>query len=204
MTLRTPEAVVFDIGGVLIDWKPHLAWMEELGTREAVEAFMARVDFGPRNARGDAGERFADMATEIADAEDAARLARYVDLYPRTVMDRVEGTWTILEKLKTEGIPLHAITNWSAETWPRGLTVQPRLGEVFGTLVVSGEEKMIKPDARIFETLCNRAGLAPEVCVFIDDSLKNVAGAKAVGMDAIHFTSPDALASDLRERGLPV
>ena len=198
----TVKAVVFDIGAVLVDWQPHLAWMDELGSREVVDAFMDRIDFKFRNLRGDAGESFKDLAAELDDPEDSARLEAYVSRYAATVPDTVPGTWEILDRLKAQGTPVHAITNWSAETWPIGVEVHPRLGEVFGVTVVSGQEKVVKPDARIFQVLCDRAGLAAEDCVFIDDGLHNVAGAKAVGMDAIHFTDAASLEVALQDRGL--
>lgn len=197
-----PSIVVFDIGGVLVDWQPHLAWMDELGSREAVEGFMARVDFLKRNVRGDNGETFADLAAEIDDPDDRRRLAEYVSLYPKTVPDAVPGTWGLVDRLIARGVPIHGITNWSAETWPEGLKVHPRLDEIFGTLVISGREKISKPDARIFELLCDRAGIAAEDCVFIDDGLHNVEGARAVGMDGIHFTGADNLEAELTKRGL--
>ncbi|MEX0328403.1 MAG: HAD family hydrolase [Ruegeria sp.] len=196
------KAVVFDIGGVLVDWQPHLAWVEALGSEQAAHAFIDRTDFRARNARGDNGERFADLAQELDDPKDQALFASYVELYPKTVETAIHGTWQVMDRLKAQGTPVHAITNWSAETWPEGLKVHPRLGEVFETLVVSGQEKMAKPDTRIFRLLCERAGIAPEDCVFIDDSPQNVDGARATGMDGIHFTSPQALESALSERGL--
>ena len=195
-------AVVFDIGGVLIHWDPHLAWIEELGSREAVAAFLARVDFPARNLRGDSGESFADLAAEIADPEDRERLAAYVSHFARTVPEKVTGTWDILHRLQDRGTPIHAITNWSAETWPAGVSAHPELGEVFGVTIVSGREKILKPRPEIFAMLCDRAGLAPEECLFIDDSPKNVDGAKAAGWDAIHFTGAGALETELSERGL--
>ncbi len=195
------KAVVFDIGGVLVDWKPHLAWAEALGSEDAAHAFIERTDFLARNARGDNGERFADLAQELDDPQDQRLFAAYVGLYTRTVENAIHGTWDVLDRLRAQGTPVHAITNWSAETWPEGLKVHPRLGEVFGTLVVSGQEGVMKPDARIFELLCARAGIAPEECVFIDDGLHNVEGARAVGMDGIHFTTPRALEAELTERG---
>lgn len=197
----TPSVVVFDIGGVLVDWQPHLAWTPELGEAGA-RAFMARIDFPARNLRADRGETFADLAAELDDPADAARLTAYPSLYTRTVQHAVPGTWAVLDDLRAGGVPIHAITNWSAETWPEGLSVHPRLGDVFGTLVVSGREGIIKPDRRIFALLCERAGLAPENCVFIDDGAHNVAGARAAGMDGIHFTGADALRAALTERGL--
>ncbi len=198
----TASVVVFDIGGVLVDWQPHLAWAEELGSRAAAEAFMARVDFKERNRRADGGARFADLAAEIADPEDSRRLGQYVARYTRTVPDRVPGTWGIVDTLIARRTPLHAITNWSAETWEEGLKVHPRLAEVFGVTVVSGREGVSKPDPAIFALLCARAGVAPADCVFIDDAPHNVDGARAAGMDAIHFTGAAALRAALAERRL--
>lgn len=197
-----PSVAVFDIGGVLVNWQPHLAWIDELGSRAAVEAFMARVDFKSRNARADAGESFAELAAEIEDTEDRRRLEAYVSLYPRTVPDAVPGTWQIVDRLREASVPVHGITNWSAETWPEGLKVHPRLDEIFGTLVVSGRENMAKPAPAIFALLCERAGVAPSECVFIDDGLRNVEGARRAGMDGIHFTGAKALEVALTERGL--
>ena len=194
--------VIFDIGGVLVEWRPHLAWAEELG-EDGAHAFMARIGFGPRNLRADGGETFAALAAEIGDPVDARLLAAYPALYARTVRDAVPGTWAVLDDLRARGVPVHAITNWSAETWPEGVRVHPRLDEAFDTLVVSGRERMLKPDPAIFRLLCERAGIAPEACVFVDDGAHNVAGARAVGMDAIHFTGADALRAALTDRGLP-
>ena len=198
----TQKHVVFDIGGVLVDWQPHLAWLDRFASAEAAHAFVERTNFRALNARGDAGERFVDLALEVEDPDDRAHFADYVSLYTKTVVEPIHGTWAILDRLKAQGTPVHAITNWSAETWPEGLKVHPRLGEVFETLVVSGQEGIIKPDARIFHMLCDRAGVAPENCIFIDDGLHNVDGARAVGMDGIHFTSPDVLQAALTERGV--
>lgn len=195
------SVVVFDIGGVLVDWQPHLAWADDLG-HDAAHAFLERTDFRSRNMRADAGERFADLAAELSDADDARLFAEYVDRYPQTVRNSIEGTWDILEALRQRGTPVHAITNWSAETWPRGLISQPRLAEVFGVTVVSGQEGIAKPDTGIFDLLCQRAGVCAADCVFIDDGAHNVAGARLAGMDGIHFTGAAALADALTERGL--
>ncbi|WP_425091039.1 HAD family hydrolase [Tropicimonas sp. S265A] len=196
------RAVVFDIGGVLVDWKPHLAWMDTFDSRAAVEAFMDRVAFKERNARADGGARFSDLAAEVDDPQDRKYLSEYVARFTRTVQDRIEGTWDLLDRLRDRGVETHAITNWSAETWPEGLRAQPRLADVFGVTVVSGQLGIMKPDAQIFHTLCDRAGLSADACVFIDDGMHNVKGAMAAGMDGIHFTGASALESDLRDRGV--
>ena len=197
-----PSIVVFDIGGVLVEWEPHLAWMEEMGTRESIEAFMQRIDFMGLNKRGDAGENFADLAAAISDTEDRRRLEAYVSLYTRTVPNAVAGTWALVDRLIEREVPLHGITNWSAETWPEGVKIHPRLDEIFGTLVVSGRERVSKPEAQIYQLLCERAGVEPSQCVFIDDGLHNVEAARSIGMDGIHFTDAEALEAELVARGL--
>ncbi|MEP5728656.1 MAG: HAD family phosphatase [Sulfitobacter sp.] len=196
-----PSIVVFDIGAVLVEWHPHLAWSDDLGYPGA-KAFIERTKFMPRNARADGGMRFADLAAEIENLADRALFAEYVTRFSRTVQNAVPGTWALLDQLQERGVPLHAITNWSAETWPEGLKAHPRLGEVFGVTVVSGQENIIKPDPRIYQILCQRAAINPSDCVFIDDSPKNIEGARAFGMDAIQFTGAAALEVALIERGL--
>ena len=193
--------VVFDIGAVLLEWKPELAWADELGLDSARD-FMRRVSFDKINLACDAGASFAKASKEIADPDDAARLERYVSLYHLTVPNKITGTWDCLYDLKERGIKLHAITNWSAETWPVGVKVHPELGKVFETTIVSGQVGMIKPSVTIFQLLCDRAGVAAENCIFIDDGPHNCVGARAAGMDAIHFTNPDALRASLEAKGV--
>lgn len=197
-----PTHMVFDIGGVLVHWDPVAGFAEACGGREAAMGFMERVGFRDKNARADAGENFADLADEIEDARDREIFAGYLDDYPLTVQRKIKGSWALLDAMKENGTPVHAITNWSAETWPRGLTAQPRLGKVFDTLIVSGEERLAKPDPAIFALFCERAGVAPEACFFVDDSIKNVEAARAMGMQAAQFISPKVLRLDLIDRGL--
>ncbi len=197
----TVDTVVFDIGGVLVDWQPQNAWIDDLGAAET-RAFMERVGFDKINFACDAGARFGDAAKDIVDPKDAALLAEYVDRYSRTVPDKIQGTWDILAALQAKGVAIHAITNWSAETWPEGKKVHPELGTFFGTTIVSGEIGIVKPSVEIYRRLCVSADVTPERCVFIDDSLHNCVGAKAAGMDAIHFQGPENLRAELTKRGL--
>lgn len=198
----TPSIVVFDIGNVLVEWKPNLIWADDFATTQDIEAFLARVDFPSRNLRCDQGETFGQVAAELSDPTDQQLLVKYLDRFHLCVQDEIPGTWGLVDRLIANNVPLHAITNWSAETWPTGVRTHPRLGEIFGVTVVSGEEKLLKPDPKIFALLCERADVAPKDCVFIDDSPKNVAGAKAAGWDAIHFTDAKALETALADRGL--
>jgi 2-haloacid dehalogenase len=196
------SVIVFDIGNVLVKWDPHLAWAEDLGSRDAADAFLQRTNFFARNLRGDKGERWADMALELETEEDRRLLASYPQRFALTVQEKITGSWNILYRLKGQGREVHAITNWSAETWPIGVATHPELGEVFGTTIVSGAVRRLKPEPEIFAHLCEDAGVAAGDCVFIDDSPANVAGARAFGMDTIHFTSPGALDRALAEREL--
>lgn len=193
--------VVFDIGAVLVDWDPALAWVDVLG-REETDAFLKRINFDKLNLACDAGATFAEAAALLDDPEDAARLAQYVERYTLTVPHKIQGTWDILYDLKAKGIRVFAITNWSAETWPEGCKIHRELAEVFETTVVSGQAGMIKPSVEIYRHFCTKAGVDAADCIFTDDGLHNCLGAKAAGMDAIHFTGPEALAASLKTRGL--
>ena len=196
------KAVVFDIGNVLVKWEPHLAFLPDLGSRAAVDAFFDRIDFFALNLRADAGESFAELAATLPDQADAALLLGYVDRYAATIPEPIEGTWALMDRLRKAGLQIHAITNWSAETWPVGVATHPRLSTAFGVTVVSGQDRVLKPQPGIFALLCERARLAPVDCFFIDDSAQNVAGARAFGMEAIHFTTPEALEAALIARGV--
>lgn len=194
--------IVFDIGNVLIRWDAHRAFLPRLGTRLAVDSFLARIGFSALNLRADGGERFADLAGEIADPQDRALFASYLPNYALTIPATIPGTWALLDRLRARGHAIHAITNWSAETWPIGLATHPRLASAFDVTVVSGIERMLKPEPRIFALLCGRAGVIPADCLLIDDSDRNVAGARAFGMDALPFTTSAALEQALTARRL--
>ncbi len=194
--------IVFDIGNVLVRWDPRPAFRRALGSDAEVEAFLERTDFFARNLRADRGERFGTLAQEIDDPDDRVLFAAYVDRYALTVQEPIEGTWRIIQRLRNRGVPVHAITNWSAETWPIGMTLHPRLHDAFDVTIVSGKERLAKPEKAIYDLLCWRAGVTPDECLFIDDSRENVEGAQAAGWQAHLFTAPEALEADLTERGL--
>ncbi|MEM1151879.1 MAG: HAD-IA family hydrolase [Pseudomonadota bacterium] len=193
--------VVFDIGAVLVDWDPALVWVDDLGAEETA-AFLKRINFDKFNIACDAGATFAKAASLLDDPADAERLNQYVPRYTRSVPHKIQGTWDILYALKANGVRVFAITNWSAETWPEGCKAHSELAEVFETTIVSGQVGMIKPSTAIFTHFCEVAGVAAEDCIFTDDGLHNCLGARAAGMDTIHFTGPDGLGAGLKDRGL--
>ena len=194
--------IVFDIGNVLVAWDPVEAFLPDLGDRDRVLAFLDRVGFSAWNAAQDRGRPFAAALAAVPDPEDAALLALYPARFARTIARTVPGTWDVLDALVSRAHAVHAITNWPGELWPVALDVHPRLATAFGVTVVSGIEGVMKPEAAIFARLCDRAGVAAADCLFIDDSPKNVEGARMAGMAAHHFTGAAALARDLQARGL--
>lgn len=205
-TPTTVEAVVFDLGNVLIRWHPHAAIAREVGPEQA-SAFLAAEDFDFQawNSRQDAGRGWAEAeALAVASHPHWEREIRaYRAHYEHSLLGPIEDTVAVLEELHGHGIPLFALTNWSAELFPHA---RERFGflDLFEDIVVSGAEGVAKPDPRIFATLARRAGRELAACVFIDDSARNVAAAREAGMDAIHFTDTGHLRGDLRRRGLPL
>jgi 2-haloacid dehalogenase len=199
----SPTTVVFDFGGVLIDWDPRRVYRHLLPHDSAIEEFLATVCTPDWNVKQDAGRTIAEAEAElIARFPDKEGLIHaYYAGHEVAVAGAVQGTVDLLERLHTKGVPLYGLTNWSAETFPRSRW-RFAFMERFRHIVVSGEEKLIKPDPAIYRTMLGHIGAPAAQCLFIDDSLKNVAGAKAVGMHAVHFQSPAKLEADLKAFGL--
>lgn len=196
--------IVFDIGNVLVRWDLHRAFADHFDGPERIDAYLDEVGFHDWNRLQDGGRSWADAAADLRSrhGERAHPATDYPARHADTIAEPIEGTWALLDRLAARGHGIYAITNWSAESWPDAQRLHPRLTRAFRDVVVSGQEKLLKPDAAIFRLLCDRNGLKPPDCLFIDDSPANVAGARAVGMDAVVFTTPEALETDLTERGL--
>ncbi|MGA1635685.1 MAG: HAD family hydrolase [Gemmobacter sp.] len=196
--------VVFDVGNVLIAWAPHLAFAHRYPDRAEAEAWMARVGFHAWNYAQDGGRTLAE-GLAVARAEHGALadpLADYVARFDETIRTPIAGSWALIEALRARGAPVYAITNFGAETWPAALARYPAFGTHFADIVVSGHERILKPDPAIYRLLLDRNGLAAGDCLFVDDVAANVEGARAVGMAAHHFTGPEALAAELTARGI--
>nr|WP_286174212.1 HAD-IA family hydrolase [Rhodobacter sp. NTK016B] len=123
-------------------------------------------------------------------------------MFPRAIARQIDGSFALIDLLRAQGHPIHAITNFSAETWPEALRLHPRLGQVFDVTLVSGQMRIIKPDRRIFEALTDRTGARPGDCLFIDDSAPNIAGARAAGWRTHLFDGPARLERALVAEGL--
>jgi 2-haloacid dehalogenase len=197
------EAVVFDLGGVLIDWDPRYLYRKLLRDEAAVEEFLATVATPEWNAEQDRGRPFAVAVAELAARHPAkaSAIAAFHERWPEMLGGDIPGTVALLAELRAGGVPVYALSNWSAETFPLARDRFPFLGW-FDGLVISGEERIAKPDRRIFELLLDRFGLTPAATVFVDDSAANVRAARAVGMDAVLFRDAARLRRDLTTRGL--
>jgi 2-haloacid dehalogenase len=198
-----PSAVVFDLGGVLVDWNPRHLYRKLFSDAARMEWFLAEVCNGDWNIQQDAGRPFAEAIKEACGRWPAeeAMIRAFHERWDEMIAGAIDGTVTILEELAAAGVPLYALTNWSAETFPRA---RPRFPffDRFRAIVVSGELGVIKPDPPIFEHLLRLSGTTPGETVFIDDSAKNVAGAAALGFIALQFASPERLRGDLAALGL--
>jgi 2-haloacid dehalogenase len=205
---RPADAVVFDLGNVLIRWDPVAAVAAAVGTDRAV-AFVADpdFDFAAWNRANDAGRSLAEAERTAVESHPhyAEEILAYREHFAASLVGEVPGTVEILRELHAARVPLFALTNWSADLFPVALEHFDFL-ELFEDIIVSGEEGVAKPDPEIFEVLeervRHRAGL--DDCIFIDDSPANVAAAEQAGIDAVHFTMADHLREDLIARGMPL
>jgi len=197
------EAVVFDLGGVLIDWDPRRLYRKLLADEAAVEEFLATITTAEWNAEQDRGRPFAEAVAELVERHPAhaAAITAYHERWTEMLGGEIPDTVAVLADLRDAGVPLYALSNWSAETFRLTRDRFPFL-EWFDGLVVSGKEGVIKPDRRIFELLLDRFGLVAGSTLFVDDSRANVDAARAAGMDAVQFRGAGRLRRDLAARGL--
>ncbi|WP_181701420.1 HAD family hydrolase [Chthonobacter albigriseus] len=199
------DTVVFDIGNVLIRWDPRNLYRRLIPDAAEMERFLAEVCTDAWNLEQDRGRTWTEAVAErVALFPDKADLiAAYDTGWHEMVPGEVDGTRSILDELHGAGVPLFAITNFSAEKYAEATDRFPFL-TIFRDTVVSAHEGLLKPDPAIYRRLLDRNDLDPRRTVFIDDSVKNVEGALAAGMNAIHFTGAHDLRRDLRDLGLPL
>ena len=197
------RAVVFDLGKVLLDWNPRYYYRQFFDSGEAMDTFLAEALPQDWVAEMDAGKP-ADVA--IAERqrllpEHAALIGRWKEGWGTMLRGPIEGSVKILAELRARGMPLYALTNFSAETWPVALARFDFLSW-FRDTVVSAEHGVVKPDPRIFDIAIRRFGLDPPRTAFIDDLEANVAAARSSGLRALHFTGAERLRADLVALGL--
>ncbi len=204
--MKQPHGVVWDLGNVLIDWAPYAAIAAGVGADEAAR-FLAAEDFDFRayNHRPDTGWTWAEAEAQVARTHPhwLRHAIAYREHFPLSLRGEVPGSVEILRALHAEGLPMWGLTNWSAELFHHAPASFAFL-DLLEDIIVSGVEKVAKPDPRVFEILAARTGRRLEGLVFVDDRADNVAAAAEAGMDAIVFTDSAALHAELSRRALPV
>lgn len=201
----TVDTVVFDLGGVLVDWDPRYLYRTLFDDEAAMERFLAEVCTPEWNLAQDAGRPWAEAVAVLTaqHPHHAEHIATYRTRWLDTLRGPILPTVDLLAQLREQGVHLYALTNWSQETFPLARERFDFLGWFEG-IVVSGEERLIKPDPAIFHRLIQRYAIEPARTLYIDDSPRNVATAEALGMHGWHFQGADALRARMRALGLPV
>jgi len=194
------DTIIFDLGGVLVDWNPEYLYRHVFnGDQDKVNWFLNNICTTDWNVQQDAGRPLQE-ATELLIRQYPQYeewIRTYYNRWEEMIGGAVEETVDLLVKLKTDNkYRLIALTNWSSETFPIAIKRFEFL-KLFEGIVVSGEEKTIKPLPKIYKTLLDRYELNPKNCVFIDDNSDNIKAAEKFGIHGIHYKSPSQLKAEL-------
>jgi 2-haloacid dehalogenase len=198
------ETIIFDLGGVLIDWNPRYVYRKIFSDEAKMEDFLTNVTTMEWNEQQDAGHLIADATRELIakHPESEPEIRAYYDRWTEMLNGAIQETVDILTKVhEGKKYRLYALTNWSGELFPYALANFDFL-QYFKGIVVSGDEKMKKPDIRIYDLILDRYEIDPKTAVFIDDNERNIKAAATTGLQTIHFKSPQQLAEDLVEMGI--
>jgi 2-haloacid dehalogenase len=200
----TASAVIFDVGNVLYGWDPDSFLVRQIADDEARMRFVDDVGLWQWHDTLDAGRPYAEAAAELSEKfpEYAYLIAAWSDRFGETITGPVPGVHDLVEALDAKGVPLYAITNFSADFWPPFHERERDFFRRFRDIVVSGEVKLLKPDPAIYYLSLDRFGLRPRDVLFVDDRMINVDAAEAIGMRGHLFTTADDLRDRLEAEGL--
>jgi 2-haloacid dehalogenase len=200
----TATAVVFDVGNVLYGWDPDAFLVRQIADDAARLQFIDDVDLYAWHETLDGGRPYAEAAAELNEKfpQYAALIAAWSERFGETISGPVPGVHALVEELDARGVPLFAITNFSADFWPPFHDKERAFFARFQEIVVSGEVRLLKPDPAIYYLALDRFGLRPADALFVDDRKINVEGALAVGMAAHLFTDAAGLRARLEAEGL--
>jgi 2-haloacid dehalogenase len=197
------SVVVFDLGGVLIDWNPRYLYRKLFPHEGEMEDFLANICTAQWNLQQDAGRSFAEAcaALKLDHPHKAEMIDAWFERFDEMMAGPIAGTVDILAELREREVPICALSNWSAETFP---FAQRRFEflQWFRAIFLSAEVRMVKPDPRIFRNFCEKFALRPEEIIYVDDLQHNVEAARAIGMHAIQFRDPASLRLDLVRLGV--
>ncbi len=197
------KAIVFDFGGVLIDWSPYHLYRKILPSDQAIKSFLDEIDFFTINSRIDAGMPLAQWANEYSQKFPQYRslIDAFHTRWTESNGEVIGGSLDIVREVKAKGYAVYGLSNWSAETFP---LVKDRFGflqELDGYLL-SGMVGQIKPGEEIFRSFLERIDRSAEDCVFIDDNAANIETARRLGFTGILFKSPQQLRAELTGMGI--
>ena len=197
------KTIVFDLGGVLIDWNPRHLYEKVFSDLDEMEYFLKEVCSLDWNSQMDVDKSFLDGIDELVPKfpQYEEQIRAYYLRWEETIRGEFPGTVKILRELKEAGFPLAALSNWSSETFPR-VKDQYEFLSWFTPLVISGHIGYKKPDPEPFQILLHELKLDARDCVFIDDMEDNVQEARRQGFEGIQFSSPEQLRADLVKLGL--
>lgn len=193
--------IVFDLGGVLIDWNPRHLYRKLSNDASEIERFLLEVDFHGWNAAMDRGVPLTEGVQQLKRQfpHRVEWIDAWMDRWRESILGTIAGSVAILEELRAAGFPLLALSNWAADTFAAVRDDFPFLRH-FEHIVLSGEEGVLKPDPAIFRRLLARSGRRADECLFIDDVAANVAAARSLGFDTIQFRTPEELRQQLVRR----
>ncbi|GAA0657719.1 HAD family hydrolase [Sphingomonas insulae] len=196
--------MIFDVGRVLYDWDPRILYRRLIDDDRALDAFLRDVVTHEWHFQHDAGRDFADTSAELAAVypQHAGLIAAWGPRFLDSIGAPIAGMAALVDELEAAAMPLYAITNFSHEFWPPFRAREAAMFDRFRDIVVSGAEKLVKPDPAIYRLALDRFGLEAGRTVFIDDNAANVAGARSVGLIALHFVDEPTLRGDLQALGL--
>jgi 2-haloacid dehalogenase len=196
------NTIIFDFGGVLIDWNPRYMYQNEFEENSEMERFLRRICTEDWNLQQDKGRPLAEGTRILQDKfpEHAVKIQLFYDQWEKMIKGCIPQNVAVLQELK-EKYKLYGLTNWSAETFPVVFKRYPFF-KLFDGIVISGEEKLIKPDKKIFERLLERYHLEAKNALFIDDNVNNIQAAKKMGFATIHVQEKTDLKTELHALGL--
>jgi 2-haloacid dehalogenase len=197
------DAVIFDLGGVLLDWNPRYLYRQMFDDEDAMERFLRDVCTMEWHEANDRGVPFQVTCAQLAaeHPEHAEHIWAWGTRSEEMIGGPIDESVAILRELKGRGVPVYALTNMEATTYPQRRERFDFMRWFDGT-VVSSSEGVIKPDPRIFRLLLDRYGLEAETTLMIDDNPRNVDAARELGMPTVLFESPAGLRRALVDAGL--
>lgn len=200
------NTIIFDLGGVLIDWNPRYLYQKIFETEGEIDYFLENICTSEWNEEQDGGRTLSDATKLLVEKhpEHKTAIEHYYNRWEEMLNGEISGTVQVLEKLKQSGkYKLYALTNWSSETFPIA-EERFKFLSYFDGIVVSGTEKDRKPFPSFYQLILDRYAIDPSTAVFIDDRYSNIEGAEKVGISGIHYTDPVQLEKELKVKGIVI